>query len=108
MIGQLVIAELEAFQSVIGRAKPADGDVIRAWARSTITNAVHRSGPNSSGLKDAATRAMEDADRFAALLEKDGLAGATLAQSRESLIESLTALIAAVRGLKTVAPQEPY
>ena len=99
MSGQLVIAELGAFKTILRNAKPADCEKVKSWCRSTITNALHRVGPTEL-MKTASEQASTEADFFAAaLLSHDGCEHAR-EQARQRALDSLDGLIAAVRGSK--------
>ena len=96
MTGLLVIAELEAYRSILGGAARDDNEKIKLWSRSTISNALHRVGP-AEGLKAAALRAWADADAFAGLLAQPSSAEEDVTQARALTLESTDALIAEIR-----------
>jgi hypothetical protein len=100
MTGLLVIAELEAFRSILGSATRDDRDKIKLWSRSTISNALHRVGP-AHALKDAALRAWADADAFASLLEEPTAPDEAIAGARMQALDSLEVLIAEIRMSRT-------
>ncbi len=95
--GQLVIAELTAFRAVLLRAQRGEGEVVRAWSRSTITNALHRVGPVAS-LSVAAQRASARAGALAEALTAAERSDPAVA--REAAVEALDAMIEAIRCLK--------
>ena len=99
MSGQLVIAELSAFRAVLGKAQRSQGDAIRAWSRSTITNALHRVGPVAS-LNDAAQRASGAVSALAQALSTD-TSDPAVEDARAGAILALDALIETVREIKT-------
>jgi hypothetical protein len=101
MTGLLVIAELEAFRSILGGATRDDREKIKLWSRSTISNALHRVGP-AHGLKEAALRAWADADAFAGLLAQPSPEEA-VAQARERALDSIEALIAEIRAHRSAS-----
>jgi hypothetical protein len=98
MSGQLVLAELEAFQGVIVKAVAGDGEKVKLWSRSTIANALHRLGP-WGGMKEAADRAWQDADAFAASLDVHDSE-----DMRQRALTSLDDLLATVRRVKAAMP----
>jgi hypothetical protein len=102
MSGQLVIAELQAFQAVLGKVKRSDGETVRVWCRSTIPNALHRVGPTDL-MKTAAEEAWAAADHLAQTLdETDG----NIEPARERAMEAVESLVAAVRLIKAAGPAE--
>ncbi len=103
MSGQLVLAELAAFRAVLSKAGRGQGDAIRAWSRSTITNALHRIGPVPA-LNDAAQHASQASGALAQRLEADDGEDA-LVQARSDAITALDGLIETIRHLKTQAGQ---
>ena len=99
MSGQLVIAELTAFRAVLLKARRWEGETVRAWSRSTITNALHRIGPVASlnaAAQRASTRASAFADALAAADRSDG----SLEAARDAAVQALDALIEAIRCIK--------
>jgi hypothetical protein len=96
MTGLLVIAELEAFRSILGGATGDDQEKIKHWSRSTISNALHRVGP-AHGLKEAALRAWADADAFASLLGRPSSEHEVIVRARARALDSLDALITEIR-----------
>ena len=96
MSGQLVIAELEAFRAVLSKAQRRDGATIKVWCRSTITNALHRTGP-SEAMTAAAETAWTASDHLAQRLDEREFSDDDVAQGRQQALQALAALIAAVR-----------
>ncbi|MGD0634949.1 MAG: hypothetical protein ABSA13_11835 [Beijerinckiaceae bacterium] len=102
MTGLLVIAELEAFRSILGGATRDDREKIKLWSRSTISNALHRVGPGH-GLKEAALRAWADADAFAGLLAQPSSPEEAINQARVRALDSIEALIAEIRAHRSAS-----
>ena len=102
MSGQLVRAELEAFQTILGKAKPGGGETIKLWSRSTIANALHRLGPGG-GLKAAADQAWNDADLLADHLDRDRPSD-EVERARDQASASVAVLIATVNAIKAHKP----
>ena len=102
MGGQLVIAELDAFRSVLGKVQPGEGETVIVWCRSTIANAVHRVGPTGP-IKAAAEAAWAAADQFARDLDTADTKAGSMDQARERTLGALDALIATVRRIKMTA-----
>jgi hypothetical protein len=100
MTGLLVIAELEAFRSILGGATRDDREKITLWSRSTISNALHRVGP-AHGLKEAALRAWADADAFAGLLERPSSLEDAINEARTRALDSLEVLITEIRSSRS-------
>ena len=96
MTGLLVIAELEAFRSILGGATRDDQEKIKLWSRSTISNALHRVGP-ADGLKEAALRAWAHADAFAVCLAQPSSGEDSVTRARMLALDSIDALIAEIR-----------
>ena len=100
MTGLLVIAELEAFRSILGGATEEDRERITLWSRSTISNALHRVGP-AHGLKEAALRAWADADAFAGLLARPSPREDAVDEARARALDSLDVLISEIRSSRS-------
>jgi hypothetical protein len=103
MTGHLVIAELEAFRTVVETAGLGDAEKIKLWSRSAISNALHRAGPRPQ-LRDAAFRASARADLLAQTLGHMAGDRGSIGRVRRETSDALNDLISEVRAAGTAPP----